>query len=210
MASKLIAIIAGVGAGTGAAVARKFAATYPVVLLARNPENFEGLAKEINASGGKATFRTRKVLRVLSRPSRKSSDLMLELRYFLSYDYPKSWSTCSSSSTYIFIGRNFQRQRRFPTQTLPRAPRRSFRHIPQRQREWRLPVLSSNASTASQGRGTEVSAPTVSHFHWCNSLSESQCAHGFFRNRKVGSTSIESVSRKGVWSSRRACLSRHY
>ncbi|KAF2472173.1 NAD(P)-binding protein [Lindgomyces ingoldianus] len=54
MASKLIAIVAGVGPGTGAAVARKFAATYPVVLLARKPENFESLAKEINQSGGKA------------------------------------------------------------------------------------------------------------------------------------------------------------
>lgn len=54
MTSKLIAIVAGVGPGTGAAVARKFAATYPVVLLARKPENFEGLASEINQSGGKA------------------------------------------------------------------------------------------------------------------------------------------------------------
>ncbi|KAF2869871.1 hypothetical protein BDV95DRAFT_576497 [Massariosphaeria phaeospora] len=54
MASKLIAIVAGVGPGTGAAVARKFAATYPVVLLARNPDSFESLAKEINSGGGKA------------------------------------------------------------------------------------------------------------------------------------------------------------
>ena len=54
MTSKLIAIVAGVGPGTGASVARKFANTYPVVLLARKPENFEGLAEEINASGGKA------------------------------------------------------------------------------------------------------------------------------------------------------------
>src|SRR5438105_1088781 len=54
MASKLIAIVAGVGPGTGASVARKFAATYPVVLLARNPENYESLAKEINSNGGKA------------------------------------------------------------------------------------------------------------------------------------------------------------
>ncbi|KAF2276043.1 NAD(P)-binding protein [Westerdykella ornata] len=54
MSSKLIAIVAGVGPGTGASVARKFAQTYPVVLLARKPENYEGLAQEINQSGGKA------------------------------------------------------------------------------------------------------------------------------------------------------------
>ncbi|KAL5116736.1 hypothetical protein ACEQ8H_005348 [Pleosporales sp. CAS-2024a] len=54
MTSKLIAIVAGVGSGTGASVARKFSKAYPVVLLARNPENFESLAKEINSSGGKA------------------------------------------------------------------------------------------------------------------------------------------------------------
>ncbi len=54
MASKAIAIVAGVGPGTGAAVARKFAAAYPVVLLARNPANYESLVEEINKSGGKA------------------------------------------------------------------------------------------------------------------------------------------------------------
>ncbi|KAF2761917.1 NAD(P)-binding protein [Pseudovirgaria hyperparasitica] len=54
MASKLIAIVAGVGPGTGAAVAKKFAASYPVVLLARNPDSYEPLAKEINGGGGKA------------------------------------------------------------------------------------------------------------------------------------------------------------
>lgn len=54
MASKLIAIVAGVGPGTGASVARKFAKAYPVVLLARTPENYESLASEINSSGGKA------------------------------------------------------------------------------------------------------------------------------------------------------------
>jgi len=54
MTSKLIAVIAGVGPGTGAAVARKFAASYPVVLLARSASNYESLAKEINEGGGKA------------------------------------------------------------------------------------------------------------------------------------------------------------
>ena len=54
MASKAFAIVAGVGPGTGAAIARKFAAAYPVALLARNPDNYNGLVKEINDSGGKA------------------------------------------------------------------------------------------------------------------------------------------------------------
>ncbi|KAJ4380600.1 hypothetical protein N0V86_003959 [Didymella sp. IMI 355093] len=54
MTSKLITIIAGVGPGTGASVARNFAKAYPVVLLARKPENFESLADEINKAGGKA------------------------------------------------------------------------------------------------------------------------------------------------------------
>jgi NAD(P)-dependent dehydrogenase (short-subunit alcohol dehydrogenase family) len=54
MTSKAIAIVAGVGPGTGAAVARRFAAAYPVVLLARSPENYESLAEEIKSSGGKA------------------------------------------------------------------------------------------------------------------------------------------------------------
>ena len=49
-----IAVIAGVGPGTGASVARKFAASYPVVLLARNPSNYEALVSEIQSSGGKA------------------------------------------------------------------------------------------------------------------------------------------------------------
>lgn len=39
---------------SGASVARKFAATYSVALLARNPSNYEPLLEEINGSGGKA------------------------------------------------------------------------------------------------------------------------------------------------------------
>lgn len=49
-----IAIVAGVGPGTGASVARKFAQSYPVVLLARTPESYEPLVAEIEKSGGKA------------------------------------------------------------------------------------------------------------------------------------------------------------
>ena len=48
------AIIAGVGSGTGASIARRFARSYPVALLARTPASYTALAEEINASGGKA------------------------------------------------------------------------------------------------------------------------------------------------------------
>jgi len=54
MTNKPIAIIAGVGSGTGASLARRFAKSYPVVLLARNPSNFDALAEEINNAGGEA------------------------------------------------------------------------------------------------------------------------------------------------------------
>lgn len=75
MASKALAIIAGVGPGTvrsisfpltsykagsadektqGASIARKFAKSYSVVVLARNPDNYNPVVQEINSSGGQA------------------------------------------------------------------------------------------------------------------------------------------------------------
>lgn len=55
MAPTPICIIAGIGPGTGAAVARRFAKAYPVALLARQESSYEPLVKEINQSGGKAS-----------------------------------------------------------------------------------------------------------------------------------------------------------
>ncbi|KAM5475005.1 hypothetical protein MauCBS54593_001476 [Microsporum audouinii] len=54
MATKAIAVIAGVGPGTGASIARRFSRTYPVALLARNPKNYEGVIEDITSSGGQA------------------------------------------------------------------------------------------------------------------------------------------------------------
>lgn len=54
MASKLITIIAGLGPGTGASIARKFAASYPLVVMSRKPESYSALVQEINDAGGKA------------------------------------------------------------------------------------------------------------------------------------------------------------
>jgi NAD(P)-dependent dehydrogenase (short-subunit alcohol dehydrogenase family) len=54
MSVKAFAVIAGVGSGTGTWLARRFANEYPVALLARNPESYEGIVKEINGDGGKA------------------------------------------------------------------------------------------------------------------------------------------------------------
>lgn len=54
MSTRAFAVIAGVGAGTGSTLARRFAKEYPVALLARNPGSYESLVQEINNSGGKA------------------------------------------------------------------------------------------------------------------------------------------------------------
>ncbi|MGH7838107.1 MAG: SDR family NAD(P)-dependent oxidoreductase [Candidatus Binataceae bacterium] len=48
-------MVVGVGAGLGAAVARRFAAGYPVALMARSADYLEKLAAEIKAEGGRAT-----------------------------------------------------------------------------------------------------------------------------------------------------------
>jgi len=53
-ASNFFSIVAGVGAGTGRSVALKFAKAYPVILLARNPQNYESIVSEIKSSGGHA------------------------------------------------------------------------------------------------------------------------------------------------------------
>lgn len=54
MPAKSYAIIAGVGPGTGAAIAKRFAKAYSVVLLSRSTNSFSALEKEINDSGGHA------------------------------------------------------------------------------------------------------------------------------------------------------------
>ncbi|KAH7040131.1 uncharacterized protein B0I36DRAFT_6116 [Microdochium trichocladiopsis] len=54
MSSKLFAVVAGAGPGTGRATALRFAKAYPVVLLTRKPESFQDTVAEINSAGGKA------------------------------------------------------------------------------------------------------------------------------------------------------------
>ncbi|KAL6860941.1 hypothetical protein J3F83DRAFT_768687 [Trichoderma novae-zelandiae] len=54
MAPPFFAIISGVGSGTGASLARRFAKAYAVVLLSRRPASYEPLVAEINAAGGTA------------------------------------------------------------------------------------------------------------------------------------------------------------
>ncbi|KAM0461780.1 hypothetical protein ACHAO4_000965 [Trichoderma viride] len=54
MAPPFYAIISGVGSGTGAALARRFAQSYAVVLLSRKPSSYESIVADIKASGGTA------------------------------------------------------------------------------------------------------------------------------------------------------------
>ena len=49
---KRVAVVVGVGAGLGAALARRFAAGYKVALIARRAEVIEKVADEIRAAGG--------------------------------------------------------------------------------------------------------------------------------------------------------------
>jgi len=53
-AKKPVAVVVGVGAGLGAALAGRFASAYTVALVARGPGKLEELASEIKAAGGHA------------------------------------------------------------------------------------------------------------------------------------------------------------
>lgn len=54
MSSKLFAIVAGAGTGTGRAVALRFAKAYPVVLMARRPDSYQSTVSDITQAGGRA------------------------------------------------------------------------------------------------------------------------------------------------------------
>jgi NAD(P)-dependent dehydrogenase (short-subunit alcohol dehydrogenase family) len=50
--NKPVAVVTGVGPGLGAALARRFAATYAVAILARSADYLKGLANEMRQGGG--------------------------------------------------------------------------------------------------------------------------------------------------------------
>ncbi|KAL2675391.1 hypothetical protein Neosp_011575 [[Neocosmospora] mangrovei] len=52
--SSFYTIIAGAGPGTGRAAAIRFSKKYPVVMLARRPESYEDIVRDIQQAGGQA------------------------------------------------------------------------------------------------------------------------------------------------------------
>ncbi|PSR82326.1 hypothetical protein BD289DRAFT_16755 [Coniella lustricola] len=54
LSKSLYAIVAGVGPGTGGAVAKRFAKAYPVILLARQEASYKATVDEITQAGGRA------------------------------------------------------------------------------------------------------------------------------------------------------------
>ncbi|KAJ5979885.1 Short-chain dehydrogenase/reductase SDR [Penicillium waksmanii] len=54
MACRAFAVIAGVGPGAGSAIAKRFAKSYPVVLLSRNATSYQPVVQEICSAGGSA------------------------------------------------------------------------------------------------------------------------------------------------------------
>jgi short-subunit dehydrogenase len=50
-----VAVVVGVGAGLGAALARRFAGDYAVALMARDEEKLRQFASEISTAGGRAS-----------------------------------------------------------------------------------------------------------------------------------------------------------
>ncbi|KAJ8128562.1 hypothetical protein O1611_g5070 [Lasiodiplodia mahajangana] len=69
MSSKLFAVVAGAGTGTGRAVALRFAKAYPVVLMARRPDSYRDTVSEISQAGGRAVGVTADVTDVKSMES---------------------------------------------------------------------------------------------------------------------------------------------
>jgi NADP-dependent 3-hydroxy acid dehydrogenase YdfG len=53
MGTQPVAVVIGVGPGLGAALVRRFAAAYPVAMLARNADYLKSLAGEVRQSGAK-------------------------------------------------------------------------------------------------------------------------------------------------------------
>jgi NAD(P)-dependent dehydrogenase (short-subunit alcohol dehydrogenase family) len=54
VSDKFYAVVAGIGPATGRSVALRFAESYPVVLLSRQPESYNDVVAQINKAGGKA------------------------------------------------------------------------------------------------------------------------------------------------------------
>lgn len=131
MSRPLLAVVAGVGPGAGAAIARKFASQYPVVCLARKSESFNDVVAEINSSGGKAlgiatdlssSTSLQAAMATIGAEFGEGYGLSVCLITRLCPYTPKMSFPLPNTGTNLgVVGRNLQRWWEVRTETVPRA-----------------------------------------------------------------------------------------
>lgn len=220
--NKLIAIIAGVGPGTGAAIARKFAQSYPVVLLARNPDNFSSLVSEINGNNGTAIGISTDVS---SAESVRNAFGEVEKKFGKGVGAAVSWhlvgfyaSTTNmeipywrfrtgrlANDTRTHTGGSLQRQRRLQTQAVPGTHRSGIHVRLQRVGARRVSILASGTAAVTGGSGARKHASAVADLHGRDGVGQVQRADEQLQRAQVCAAGDECEFGQGVWTQGRAC-----
>lgn len=127
--SHLYAVIAGVGPGTGAAIAKKFGKAYSVVLLGRTLTNLKLVEQEISSDGGRAICveadvsshdSMAKVLGAVTAQLGNNAQCAVSHVFgCLTKAFMRNYDVCHLLTTYARPGCDFQRQFQTCLETIP-------------------------------------------------------------------------------------------